>query len=39
MGGLSHDTVRGRRRQGDHDILVILNEAVGKQIKPWWRFW
>jgi hypothetical protein len=25
--------------QGDHYILVIINEAVGKHVKPWWRFW
>ena len=25
--------------QGDHYILVIINDAVGKHVRPWWRFW
>jgi hypothetical protein len=25
--------------QGDHYILVIISQAVGKHVKPWWRFW
>jgi hypothetical protein len=24
---------------GDHYILVMINAAVGKHVKPWWRFW
>ena len=26
-------------RQGDHYILVMIAEAVGAELKPWWRFW
>ena len=26
-------------RQGDHYILVMINEAIGRQLKPWWQFW
>jgi hypothetical protein len=26
-------------RQGDHYILVMINEAVGKELKPWWQIW
>src|SRR5688572_12391100 len=25
--------------QGDHYILVMIAEAVGQELKPWWRFW
>ena len=25
--------------QGDHYILVMIDLAVGSQLKPWWRFW
>jgi len=25
--------------QGDHYILIMINEAIGKHVKPWWRFW
>jgi hypothetical protein len=25
--------------QGDHYILVMLDEAIGARLKPWWRFW
>ena len=25
--------------QGDYYILVIINDAVGKHVKPWRRFW
>ncbi len=26
-------------KQGDHYILVMINQAVGGKLKPWWRFW
>ena len=26
-------------RQGDHYILVMLDQAVGRQSRPWWQFW
>jgi hypothetical protein len=26
-------------RRGDHYILVMINEAVGKHLKPWWQIW
>jgi hypothetical protein len=26
-------------RQGDHYILVMIQEAVGPHLKPWWQFW
>ena len=26
-------------RRGDHYILVMINEAVGKHLKPWWQVW
>jgi hypothetical protein len=25
--------------RGDHYILIMINAAVGAEIKPWWRFW
>jgi hypothetical protein len=25
--------------EGDHYILVMIGQAVGKHVKPWWRFW
>ena len=25
--------------QGDHHLLVMIDRAVGRQRKPWWRFW
>ena len=25
--------------QGDHYILVMLDEAIGGRPKPWWQFW
>jgi hypothetical protein len=25
--------------QGDHYILMMINEAVGRRLKPLWRFW
>jgi len=25
--------------QGDHYILIMINAAVGKHVKPGWRFW
>ena len=25
--------------QGDHYILIMINEAIGKHVKPWWQFW
>jgi hypothetical protein len=26
-------------KEGDHYILVMIEAAVGRQLKPWWRFW
>jgi hypothetical protein len=26
-------------KEGDHYILVMIDEAVGRQLKPWWRLW
>lgn len=26
-------------RQGDHYILIMLDAAVGRRLKPWWQFW
>ena len=26
-------------KEGDHYILIMIGEAVGQQLKPWWRFW
>jgi hypothetical protein len=26
-------------RRGDHYILVMISEAVGKHLKPWWQIW
>lgn len=26
-------------RRGDHYILVMIDEAVGKHLKPWWQIW
>ena len=26
-------------RRGDHYILVMISEAVGKNLKPWWQIW
>jgi hypothetical protein len=26
-------------REGDHYILVVLDEAVGGRLKRWWQFW
>jgi hypothetical protein len=26
-------------KQGDHYILVMIAEAIGGELKPWWRFW
>ena len=25
--------------QGDHYILVMLDQAIGRQLKRWWQFW
>jgi len=25
--------------RGDHYILVMINDAVGRNLKPWWQFW
>jgi hypothetical protein len=25
--------------QGDHYILIMLDEAVGSRLKRWWQFW
>ena len=24
--------------RGDHYIMVMINEAVGRHLKPWWQF-
>jgi hypothetical protein len=26
-------------KQGDHYILIMIDQALGKELKPWWRFW
>jgi hypothetical protein len=26
-------------KQGDHYILVMIGQAVGGKLSPWWRFW
>ncbi len=26
-------------KRGDHYILVMIDQAVGRKLKPWWRFW
>jgi len=26
-------------QQGDHYILVMVDSAVGPQMKRWWQFW
>jgi hypothetical protein len=25
--------------RGDHYLLVMVNQAVGRALKPWWRLW
>jgi hypothetical protein len=25
--------------QGDHYVLVMIDQAVGRKLKPWWKFW
>ncbi|MGB2717996.1 MAG: hypothetical protein WBC51_27665 [Vicinamibacterales bacterium] len=25
--------------RGDHYVLVMINEAIGRHLKPWWQFW
>lgn len=25
--------------QGDHYILIMLDQAVGRKLRPWWQFW
>jgi hypothetical protein len=25
--------------KGDHYILIMVDEALGKRLKPWWQFW
>jgi len=29
----------GILRQGDHCILIMLDEAIGHHSRPWWQFW
>jgi hypothetical protein len=31
----AHDVLR----QGDHYVLIMINEALGRQLRPWWAFW
>ena len=26
-------------RRGDHYLLVMINEAVGRELRSWWHFW
>jgi hypothetical protein len=26
-------------RQGDHYILIMIDRALGRQLRPWWAFW
>ena len=25
--------------QGDHYLLIMINQALGWQLRPWWAFW
>jgi hypothetical protein len=25
--------------QGDHYLLIMINQALGRQLRPWWAFW
>jgi hypothetical protein len=25
--------------QGDHYLLVMINRALGRHLRPWWAFW
>jgi hypothetical protein len=25
--------------QGDHYLLIMINQAVGRRLKPWWKVW
>jgi len=25
--------------QGDHYLLIMINHALGRQLRPWWAFW
>ena len=25
--------------QGDHYLLVMIDRALGRQLRPWWAFW
>jgi hypothetical protein len=25
--------------RGDHYVLIMIDAAVGKRLKPWWQFW
>lgn len=26
-------------KQGDHYLSIMIDQAVGKQLKPWWKVW
>ena len=25
--------------RGDHYVVVMIREAIGRHLKPWWQFW
>jgi hypothetical protein len=25
--------------QGDHYLLIMINQGLGRQLRPWWAFW
>lgn len=29
----------GVLRQGDHYLLVMIDRALGRELRPWWAFW
>lgn len=42
----SDDSARERYRQaletlnqGDHYLVVMINRALGSELRPWWAFW